>query len=1287
MSILRHSFQIVSKQLAYLIIFALIVLIVCLGTVSWLSNEVEQRQDEIAIWVGDNIGYPVIIGDAGLTWLGATPKLRLAAVNILSKDSTERILSFSDLYVGLDLFSSVRQGKPVLNDITLTGLKLSVERNTVGEVKIKGFDLLENTADDQDLLSWLQLLNRFNLQLTINYEDKFTPSLSGLYYLTNTTINHGKDAWNAKGNIQLPSSLGTKIQFQAKTNPINGDGSAYEWQWKAETKGLKLEALAYEFVRNDLVEMGIADVALSAKGQDYSFTSLIGDLDVSDVKLISQQQEKHTSTNIEHLSGHLDWERRDDSWQLLGRNIHVKMNDDVWPETNFTFNRNSDDSWAIASKYLRLSDITAVTSLLKSPPEIFVRQKPAGDVEQFNLHVTENSEIKWLAFNLRDGALEAWNDTPGLTGLTMKVNWENNAAHIDVDSHDLSVYADNVLEKAVFLDSAIGVVRLQKNQNSWELESQQLRIWNDDLTLQLDGSIKQDANGDIFNDISLKIEELSVENWHNYLPQGILNKELEAWIRPAFPAGNIVAGVIDWKGALSEFPYKNKTDKGYFKMVLLVEGVQLHYADGWPDLFGVDAEVTGRGHDLVIKSQKGKIAEFDFVNVITNITKLNESKPTLNLKGELTGTSKKALSFLQNSPLKERFGEVAKTIGIAGNSNINLELMVPLTNVDATEVTGDVSFIDSELRLQSKSKIDAKLTQINGLLYFENNGVHASEIKADLFNEPVKISVEPKGENTVVSMLGNVSTKKINKLWPESVPDFIHGKTAYQVNATVQEKSLGDFYVDYDLISDLKGIKIDMPEPFLKNIKQARPFKITMENTDKGPVFSSKYTNIVNVIAIPNKENWRGAIRFGKEQAKLPSHGIKIRGNVTELSLDDWLAWSKKGVSANKNTIVESIDDISMTIDTLTGFEQKLTGLNYSVNKDGQGWRIAMHSDQTRGNIYWPSDFNAVAPLEIQLDTLVLTLPKKKEKPKSENKSDVALWPAMKIDVGTLQVNKFNLGKLSLRASRKTDLWTVDSASLISNVFSAKVIGEKTFWQHLPLGQRSKVLIELSSPDLAGLLENFDYQKTIDAKQTNIDVDLTWPSYPLDFSAGNIAGNIKIDVGKGKLTDIEPGAAGRIFGLMSVAALPRRLSLDFSDLFSSGFSFDSIKGDFNFANGLAVTDNFELKSASANIDITGAVDLVNQSYDQQVKVTPNVSSTLPLAGAVAGGPVGAAIGAGLWALDKVSGKLFGKNIVNLISYKYKLTGPWDDPKLNNTKEVKATKNTQTDVFKNPVTIK
>ena len=186
----------------------------------------------------------------------------------------------------------------------------------------------------------------------------------------------------------------------------------------------------------------------------------------------------------------------------------------------------------------------------------------------------------------------------------------------------------------------------------------------------------------------------------------------------------------------------------------------------------------------------------------------------------------------------------------------------------------------------------------------------------------------------------------------------------------------------------------------------------------------------------------------------------------------------------------------------------------------------------------------------------------------------------------------------------------------------------------------------------------------IAARQVKIDADLNWNADPMSFTRQQLNGQLDLSVGRGSLLEVEPGAAGRIFGLLSIAAIPRRLSLDFSDLFGGGFDFSSIKGDFQFNNGIASTKDLTMQGDSAVIEMKGPIDLVNQTYNQVVKITPKVSSTLPIAGAVAGGPVGLGVGTAILLFDKIAGSVLDRDVINLISYSYQLTGPWNDPKLN-----------------------
>jgi len=150
-------------------------------------------------------------------------------------------------------------------------------------------------------------------------------------------------------------------------------------------------------------------------------------------------------------------------------------------------------------------------------------------------------------------------------------------------------------------------------------------------------------------------------------------------------------------------------------------------------------------------------------------------------------------------------------------------------------------------------------------------------------------------------------------------------------------------------------------------------------------------------------------------------------------------------------------------------------------------------------------------------------------------------------------------------------------------------------------------------------------------------------------------GAITLKVAEGRILDVNPGA-GRIFGLLSLSEIPRRLSLDFSDFFRSGLSFNSIEGTFGLDAGNAYTSNLLIKSPAADILITGRTGLRARDYDQQMVVSPHTGATLPIVGAIAAGPVGAAAGL---VLQGVLGKPMGK----AMGSRYRVSGSWEKPEI------------------------
>ena len=167
--------------------------------------------------------------------------------------------------------------------------------------------------------------------------------------------------------------------------------------------------------------------------------------------------------------------------------------------------------------------------------------------------------------------------------------------------------------------------------------------------------------------------------------------------------------------------------------------------------------------------------------------------------------------------------------------------------------------------------------------------------------------------------------------------------------------------------------------------------------------------------------------------------------------------------------------------------------------------------------------------------------------------------------------------------------------------------------------------------------------------------DARWAGSPAAFSLSTMEGSLHIAARDGQLLEVEPGA-GRVLGLLSLTQLPRRMMLDFRDFFSKGFAFNRIDGNVRFGTGVARSEDMVIDGPAAQINIRGNTDLRAQRFDQTIEVLPKSGNVLTVVGAVAGGPLGAAIGAAANAvLRKPLGELGAKT--------YRVTGPWKDPKV------------------------
>jgi uncharacterized protein YhdP len=201
--------------------------------------------------------------------------------------------------------------------------------------------------------------------------------------------------------------------------------------------------------------------------------------------------------------------------------------------------------------------------------------------------------------------------------------------------------------------------------------------------------------------------------------------------------------------------------------------------------------------------------------------------------------------------------------------------------------------------------------------------------------------------------------------------------------------------------------------------------------------------------------------------------------------------------------------------------------------------------------------------------------------------------------------------------------------------------------------QPTRLNLTLDSPDMGKLLTRLGHPGALRGGETHAEGTLSWMGGVEDFRLEDLQGNLKVKLGKGQFLKVEPGAA-RLLGLLSLQSLPRRMFLDFRDIFTEGFAFDEIQGDLRLSHGVASTTDTVLRGPAARIGMKGSVDLIKETQDLRLTIQPRLDDTLAVAGALLGGP---AVGIGAF----IANKLLKNPIGEAVTFEYDVTGNWAEP--------------------------
>jgi uncharacterized protein YhdP len=194
-------------------------------------------------------------------------------------------------------------------------------------------------------------------------------------------------------------------------------------------------------------------------------------------------------------------------------------------------------------------------------------------------------------------------------------------------------------------------------------------------------------------------------------------------------------------------------------------------------------------------------------------------------------------------------------------------------------------------------------------------------------------------------------------------------------------------------------------------------------------------------------------------------------------------------------------------------------------------------------------------------------------------------------------------------------------------------------------------------------LERFGRYGLVRGGKGRIEGKLNWQGSPMALDYPSLGGQLNADFERGQFLKVEPGAA-KLLSVLSLQSLPRRLALDFRDVFSEGFAFDFVRGDARIEQGVLFTNNLQMKGVNAAVLMEGSANIARETQDLNVVVVPEINAGTASLIATAINP---AIGLGTFLAQF----LLREPLQSAATQQFHITGGWDDPQVTKVERQKT----------------
>jgi uncharacterized protein (TIGR02099 family) len=739
----------------------------------------------------------------------------------------------------------------------------------------------------------------------------------------------------------------------------------------------------------------------------------------------------------------------------------------------------------------------------------------------------------------------------------------------------------------------------------------------------------------------------------------------------------------------------------------------------WPVLSQLNGELVIDRMQLQIKGARAKMG-FLASGPSIQINKVEAVIPDLDhavvtVTADAKGALSDALGIVNGSPLGALTGQALARAMVTGSADYKLKLGLPIANIDKSTVQGSVTLANNDIQMMPDAP---KLSRARGVVNFSEGGFSIVGGQAQMLGGDTRL--EGGMVATAASVAARVAPPTVIRISGNATADGLRqAKELGFVTRLAQQASGSAAYSavlgfrqgepELTVNSSLQGMALNLPAPLNKSAETVLPLRLETAlvreslvpgangklnlkdqlTLDVGRIASLVY---VRDLSGPEQRVVRGSIAVGltgSETAPLPDEGVVANINVNALDLDAWssalaqvagtpLAPEANGASGANSSQGYLPNSIAVRARELTLGSRKLNNVVVGGSREGLLWRTNLDANELNGYVEYrqpsgPGEGRVYARLARL--TIAPGAASDVEALLSEQPASI---PALDIVVDDFELRGKRLGRVEIEAINRgaggpvreggAREWRLNKFNMImpEAVLTASgnwaaINGQSATAMVTPaqrgaLERRRTVMnFKLDITDAGALLARLGMKDVVRRGRGKMEGQVGWAGSPFTLDYPSMAGAFAVNVETGQFLKADPGIA-KLLGVLSLQSLPRRLTLDFRDVFSEGFAFDFLRGDVTIEQGIAKTNNLQMKGVNAAVLMEGRADIARETQDLKVVVVPEINAgTASLIASI----INPAVGLGTFLAQL----FLQRPLSEAATQEFHIDGAWADPKI------------------------